>query len=214
MMKLDTDLRPFQSTLACWLGLNEALVLQHLHTLIMETESSFADGQVWIARTLTGLASDFFFWDAGVIKRTVNNLKADGLLKVRLDSDSTGRFTWYTIDYATLSLLTGPVSRLQDKIKKRRKARDSRSLDNRPGFVYLCNSPDRIGYKIGLSVNAAVRMTQLGTKLIHVIPTDDMLQTELLLHGSYDHKRLDGEWFDLDSNDLESIKAISEIRLS
>ena len=38
--------------------------------------------------------------------------------------------------------------------------------------------------------------------------SEDMLALELHLHGLYQHKRLNGEWFNLDEEDVESILSL------
>jgi hypothetical protein len=201
----------FTSILAEWIGLNEAIVIQHLHTLLGESNQIVsADGKQWICRTLDDYQADFPFWDRGIIKRTIRNLKQDALISSRSDLNyATGdRSSWYTINHENLSLLSGPVDRLQAKAIKRRQARDSRVFDHRPGFVYLCKTPNRKGYKIGLSADTNTRMRGLGSTLLHLIPTNDMIQTEQELHKRFEDKRLNSEYFDLTENDIQEILSI------
>jgi len=81
------------------------------------------------------------------------------------------------------------------------------------GYVYLLLADNGV-YKIGASENPKRRGRELGIKLpyalvqVHLIPTDDMVTTEQILHGWFAEKRLDGEWFELDADDVELIKTI------
>lgn len=192
----------FTTTLAEWIGLNEAIFIQHLHELL----TGPAKG-LWVRRTLNDCLVDFPFWDDGIIKRTIQNLRQDGLIFARFDLNESkqNRSAWYTISYEALSMLTGPVDRLKVKALKRRQARDSRQLDNRPGFVYLCQIPTEPGYKIGQSLDVPLRMRQLGATLIHSFPTGNMAETENGLHQKFEHKRLYGEQFDLNTQDITEL---------
>jgi hypothetical protein len=201
----------FTSILAEWIGLNEAIVIQHLHTLLGESNQIVsADGKQWICRTLDDYQADFPFWDEGIIKRTIHNLRQDGLISARCDLNESkqNRSSWYTVCLEVLSQLTGPVDRLKIKSLKRRQARDSRQLDNRPGFVYLGHDPER-GYKIGLTLDVPLRMIQLNTRLIHSIPTDNMAQTENELKGRFAQKWIEGEWFNLTEKDISEIMSFN-----
>ena len=83
-----------------------------------------------------------------------------------------------------------------------------RKNDN--GYVYLF-SMDSNKYKIGISTNPAKRIKSINAanpehvELIHTIPTDNMEQLELMLHEHFKDKRLNGEWFGLDDNDVATI---------
>ena len=81
-----------------------------------------------------------------------------------------------------------------------------------PGYVYLLHSEH--GYKIGKSKRPNERQVEIGTKLpfeverIGLIETDDMKKLELSLHQRYADKRLNGEWFNLDQEDVDYIKSL------
>lgn len=189
----------FTTTLAEWIGLNEAIFIQRLHGLLVESPKG-----LWVRRTLDDCLIDFPFWDDGIIKRTIQNLRQDNLIVVRYDLNESkqNRSAWYTISYEALSMLTGPVDRLKVKALKRRQARSLRQLDNRPGFIYLAQIPTEPGYKIGQSIDVLLRMNQLGATLIHSFPTGNMAETENGLHKKFAHKRLQGEQFDLTPQDV------------
>jgi len=90
------------------------------------------------------------------------------------------------------------------------KARPEKS---RHGFVYLLRS-DTGYWKIGRTVNPASREKTFGVKLPfvvrfeHLIETNDMIALELRLHNHFSKKRVDGEWFDLSSEDTAYIKSL------
>ena len=77
-----------------------------------------------------------------------------------------------------------------------------------PGHVYLIHGVDTPWYKIGLSVNAKIRLKQLGTqgpfglKLIRILPVDDMFGVEAHFHQMFSDKRTHGEWFSLSPEDV------------
>ena len=81
------------------------------------------------------------------------------------------------------------------------------------GYVYLA-AADNGTYKIGLSKEPLRRIEKLGVTLpyalevAHLFPTDDMYTSENILHERFSDKRLDGEWFELDADDVELIKSI------
>lgn len=192
----------FTTTLAEWIGLNEAIFIQRLHGLLVESPKG-----LWVRRTLDDCLIDFPFWDDGIIKRTIQNLRQDNLIVARYDLNESkqNRSAWYTISYEALSMLTGPVDRLKVKALKRRQARSLRQLDNRPGFIYLAQIPTEPGYKIGQSIDVLLRMNQLGATLIHSFPTGNMAETEYGLHQKFADKRLQGEQFDLTPDDIRAV---------
>lgn len=84
----------------------------------------------------------------------------------------------------------------------------------KPGYVYLLKS-EAGHYKIGRSVNPESRHKTFGIQLPFrvsyecLIKTENMKRLEAELHEKFAHKRLDGEWFDLSTEDIEYIKGIA-----
>ena len=82
------------------------------------------------------------------------------------------------------------------------------------GYVYLVRSP--YGVKIGKSVNVKKRARLFEVKLPfpimveHYAWFDDYSLAERDLHRQYHAKRLEGEWFDLSSADVEMIKSLGK----
>lgn len=83
----------------------------------------------------------------------------------------------------------------QKQIERRSKA----------GYIYLFESYDGF-YKIGQAKNPSMRIKEITMpyrpKLIHKMPVSDMDWAEKYLHNKFAHRRVDGEWFNLSSQDV------------
>lgn len=84
----------------------------------------------------------------------------------------------------------------------------------RYGFIYLLEST--VGYwKIGRSAVPVQRIGKLGVQLPFeidveaLIETADMYELESGLHKKYEKKRVRGEWFNLDTEDIAYIKSLA-----
>lgn len=76
-------------------------------------------------------------------------------------------------------------------------------------YVYVLRDIDLTGYcKIGRSAALTGRLLDFGVKLpfrVHIvtlIPCDDEVALETLLHGTFRHRRVRGEWFALQDVDI------------
>ncbi len=82
-----------------------------------------------------------------------------------------------------------------------------------PGYVYVIKS--QYGYKIGKTVNLKERSKLFAVKLpfpIEVVYSayfDNYTEAESNFHRMFSAKRLEGEWFDLDDGDLQTINRVS-----
>ena len=82
------------------------------------------------------------------------------------------------------------------------------------GYVYLIHLATTQLYKIGFSKNPQQRCTALQKvapaqlTILHIIETEDMVHTEQKLHGRFSNKRRNGEWFELDQQDLDYILSL------
>lgn len=82
-----------------------------------------------------------------------------------------------------------------------------------PGFVYFVQEYMNGSFKIGKTKNLEKRMNIFGVKLpfenklIFLIKTGNHHQTEAAFHKHFSEKRLEGEWFALNKDDLAWIKA-------
>src|SRR4051794_26967866 len=118
MSKLLIDESPLQvlPTLAKAIGLNEAIVLQQLHYVSLRTKDvRVADG--WVRQTLAEWAKDEFkFWSYATFSRTVDKLKAAGLIEVETlpvpgGQGGTRRGARIRVNHAGLQKLELEVSR-------------------------------------------------------------------------------------------------------
>ncbi len=119
-------------TLATKVGLNEAIFLQQLHYILKENDKvgKFVDGQKWYRDKPRDFSVKYFpFWDEGIIKRTIQNLRGDCLVLARSDLNKIpkDRSLWYSINYKAIDRLDKPVARLQKKKAKRAAARKVRT---------------------------------------------------------------------------------------
>jgi hypothetical protein len=88
--------------------------------------------------------------------------------------------------------------------------------DQTCGSVYIINSINSATlYKIGSTrrrLDARIKELQTGCPdelmLVHSISTTHPEKLEKEIHSRYAHKRLKGEWFELEKEDLELIKDI------
>lgn len=85
---------------------------------------------------------------------------------------------------------------------------------NSTGIVYVLAGNGF--YKIGKTTNLRARLSQLTPKLpfevelIHTIKTEDIDSLEEFLHEQFAGKRVNGEWFRLDENDIKALKQIPQ----
>lgn len=84
------------------------------------------------------------------------------------------------------------------------------------GYVYVLKAEGMGLYKIGCTGNIEQRRKQLSCmspvplSLIQIIETPNMYQYESFLHSIFECKRHHGEWFKLNSDDLEKIKILAQ----
>lgn len=87
-------------------------------------------------------------------------------------------------------------------------------LSKNSGYVYLIQSPTG-SYKIGRTKDPSNRMKTFTVKLpfevdyVCVIETADMYRLEGDLHLRFNSKRVNGEWFRLEPQDVEHIKSLA-----
>lgn len=82
------------------------------------------------------------------------------------------------------------------------------------GYIYVIRS--KLGFKIGKTIRLKARTRLFEVKLPFPISLeyyawfDDYTHAERSLHITYQAKRLEGEWFDLNAADLEHIKTLGK----
>lgn len=78
------------------------------------------------------------------------------------------------------------------------------------GYIYILKSSH--GYKIGKTKDVEVRLKTLRAQLpfelelVHSFNCENMSGKESILHKLFSHKKIKGEWFDLDEDDVMMIK--------
>lgn len=90
-------------------------------------------------------------------------------------------------------------------------------IDN-SGFIYVIRS-DRY-YKIGKSINPYRRLSVIAVshteqlEIVILLKTNNMPLLENVLHKTFRHKRVKGEWFNLDEDDLNYIRNLGDTDLA
>lgn len=103
--KLLLDERPLiiLPSLACKIGLQEAIVLQQVHYWILRS-SNEKNGRRWVYKTYEEWHEEFPFWTPSVIRRIITGLeKREILISGMFNQFQIDRTKWYTIDYAVLA---------------------------------------------------------------------------------------------------------------
>jgi hypothetical protein len=101
---LDRPPEVFQSKLAMLIGLDNAIVLQKLHYLVVqatEAKRNYHDGHYWVYNSIPAWQKEFWpWWSERTIRRIFQSLKTEGIIIIgrynRLRIDQT---TWYSINY-------------------------------------------------------------------------------------------------------------------
>lgn len=86
--------------------------------------------------------------------------------------------------------------------------RESRGSIYRDGYVYLAKDEIRGYIKIGHTLNVKTRMTQLKVSnagVEYLIDFKGTKRDEKVLHGFFVEQRISGEWFKLDTEDIDFI---------
>jgi Meiotically up-regulated gene 113 len=149
--------------------------------------------------------------------------------------DSHARYRWENpflcVDkskvrkYGFLELFADAFS---DDSWKTRKLEDATNFVFRPdlslptlrpteGNVYLIKGPSL--HKIGKAIDVEARLKQIRRdvkehlEVIHVFKSKDYTRAEIQLHVRFAPKRIWGEWFDLDTAEIEQICSIADFSL-
>lgn len=107
------------------------------------------------------------------------------------------------------------IPRIFDNRAFARKREAERATKDTSGFVYLIKATTG-QFKIGRSSNPEQRIKNLfplGSPIlvdtVCIITTNNMYQLERSLHDRFADKRVGGEWFVLDANDIDYIKGLA-----
>ena len=81
------------------------------------------------------------------------------------------------------------------------------------GYIYFVHADGTNRYKIGLTVDLDRRMRELNgkqapfeNKLLWSIEVSDMRSAEKDLHDMFSNRRVNGEWFTFNANELDEVK--------
>jgi len=131
--KLLIDEQPIQvlPSLACAIGLNEAMVLQQLHWRLRYSKNQ-ANGLYWVFDKYEVWQQEHFpFWSLDTVKRIFRNLEKMNLVisSDKLNQFKLDRTKWYTINYGALNALdtTGKIAppSVQNTTSSRAKCHDT-----------------------------------------------------------------------------------------
>lgn len=101
MSRLLIDEPPLQvlPSLAREIGLNEAIMLQQMHYWLIKSGHEF-EGVKWFYKTLEDWQTEFPFWSAMTIRRTLTNLEKQKVIRIgNFNKKKFDKTKWYTIDY-------------------------------------------------------------------------------------------------------------------
>lgn len=101
MSRLLIDEPPLQvlPSLAKEIGLNEAIMLQQIHYWLLKSGNEF-EGSKWFYKTLEEWQTEFPFWSAMTIRRTLGSLEKQKIIKIgNFNKKKFDKTKWYTIDY-------------------------------------------------------------------------------------------------------------------
>lgn len=107
MSKLLINEHPLQvlPSLACAIGLNEAIVLQQVHYWTLKLQPA-ADGNVWVYNTVEQWRQQFPFWSEDTIARALKSLRARGvLIAEQRAKNAFNKTLYYRIDRQALEAL-------------------------------------------------------------------------------------------------------------
>ena len=91
------------------------------------------------------------------------------------------------------------------------------NIESEVGEVYLARHGTQKHYKIGFTKDVMRRGKEISVllpeklKLIHSIKTDDPSGVESYWHNRFKNKRMQGEWFELNSQDVKDFKRWKKI---
>ena len=101
MSRLLIDEPPLQvlPSLARELGLNEAIMLQQMHYWLIKSSHKF-EGVKWFYKKLEDWQTEFPFWSAMTIRRTLTNLEKQKVIRIgNFNKKKFDKTKWYTIEY-------------------------------------------------------------------------------------------------------------------
>lgn len=116
MSRLLINENPLQvlPSLACAIGLNEAVVLQQIHYW-MASSSHLHDGRRWVYNSVPSWQKQFPFWSESTVKRALISLEKQGMvISGNYNRDPRDHSKWYSIKYEALAALESAQKSLND----------------------------------------------------------------------------------------------------
>lgn len=119
-------------SLACEIGLNEALVLQQIHYW-MNSSKNFFEGRYWVYNSVSEWQTQFPFWSESTTKRALVRLEKLGLVDIGdFNSDAWDKTKWYSINYDNLDKLSGPIKTVTNRLGQNDQI-EERKMTKAPG---------------------------------------------------------------------------------
>lgn len=101
-------------TLACAIGLNEAVIVQQMHYW-MKDSRHFYDSRRWIYNSVAKWQKQFPFWSEATIKRALGSLENQGVIvSGNYNRDPRDRSKWYSISYEVLRAIESTTQPVDD----------------------------------------------------------------------------------------------------
>ncbi len=116
MSRLLINENPLQvlPTLACAVGLNEAVVLQQIHYWMTSSQHNY-DGRRWVYNSVPNWQKQFPFWSESTVKRALLSLEKQGLVvSANYNRDPRDQSKWYSINYGALEAAEQQQNRVND----------------------------------------------------------------------------------------------------
>lgn len=104
----------FDDDTAVTVGLNGAIILNHLHYWIKknsDNEQNYHDGYYWTYNSVAAFKKQFPFWSEKTIARTLKDLENDGYIKTgNYNQSSYDHTKWYALTQKAIELLASPIA--------------------------------------------------------------------------------------------------------
>ncbi|WP_277973292.1 DNA-binding protein [Pantoea agglomerans] len=116
MSRLLINENPLQvlPTLACAVGLNEAVILQQMHYW-MSSSQHFYNGRRWVYNSVPNWQKQFPFWSESTVKRALLSLERQGMVvSGNFNRDPRDHSKWYSINYEALASVESAQKSLND----------------------------------------------------------------------------------------------------
>lgn len=101
-------------SLACAIGLNEAVVLQQIHYW-MASSKHLHDNRRWVYNSVPSWQKQFPFWSESTVKRALLSLEKQGMVvSGNYNRDPRDHSKWYSINYEALNALENSGKTVND----------------------------------------------------------------------------------------------------